>query len=69
MFNITHDEMQLAAEPLLKLINERCHPHVVVIVTPSSVELLEGALGIPQINGELKDGQFVFEKEQPVAHE
>jgi hypothetical protein len=35
-------EMEEAAKPLIKWLNENCHPHVVVIVDPGSAELLEG---------------------------
>jgi hypothetical protein len=31
-----------AAEPLIKWLNDNCHPHVTVIVTSDSAELLEG---------------------------
>lgn len=36
------EQLKKAAEPLVKLINEEYHPHVTVIVTPTSVEVLEG---------------------------
>lgn len=31
-----------ASLPLIKWLNENCHPHVTVIVTPDSYELKEG---------------------------
>jgi hypothetical protein len=36
------EELKLAAEPLVKWLNENCHPHVVVIVDSGGAELLEG---------------------------
>lgn len=33
---------QEAILPILKWLNENCHPHVSVIVTPTDAELLEG---------------------------
>lgn len=35
-------EFEKAAEPLVKWLNENCHPHVTVIVTPGDAELTEG---------------------------
>lgn len=35
-------ELHEAAKPLLKFINENCHPHVKVILTPITVEILSG---------------------------
>lgn len=34
-----------AANHLIKWLNENCHPHHSVIVTPDSAELLEGQIG------------------------
>ena len=44
-----------AADPLLKFLNENYHPHVTVIVTPTSVELMEGIMAIPKILDHVKD--------------
>ena len=41
--------LRKAAEPLIKLINEYYHAHVTVIVTSTSVELLEGIHCIQKI--------------------
>lgn len=49
------DELRKAAEPLLKLINENYNPHVTVIITPTSVELLDGKISIPKIFDFVKD--------------
>lgn len=48
-------QLKEAATPLLKLINEKYHPHVSVIVTPTSIELVEGVLSIPKIMDFVKD--------------
>jgi hypothetical protein len=55
MFSITNEELKKAAIPLIKLINEKCHPNVSVIVTPSSVELLERFMADPTITEFVKD--------------
>ena len=49
------DVLQKAAEPLLKYLNDNHHPHMSVIVTPTSVELLEGKMTIPKIYDFIKD--------------
>ncbi len=33
-----------AAKPLIKFLNENCHPHVTVIVDCTSAELTEGVV-------------------------
>ena len=33
-----------ASKPLIKWINENCHPHVYVIVEPTRAELVEGQM-------------------------
>ena len=33
------------AEPLIKFLCEEWHPHVTVVVTPTSAELLSGEMG------------------------
>jgi hypothetical protein len=49
------DELKEAAAPLIKWLNDNYHPHVTAIVTPTSVELLEGVLNIPKIFDFVKD--------------
>lgn len=49
------DELREAADPLLRYLNENYHPHITAIVTPTSVELLEGLLSIPKILDHAKD--------------
>lgn len=39
---ITDEELKQAASPLIKLLNEKMHPHATAIVTPVSVEILSG---------------------------
>ena len=36
------EEMLNAAKPLIKWLNENCHPHCKVIVEPVNIELVEG---------------------------
>ena len=36
------DEFQEAAKPLIKWLNENCHPHVTAVVECGSAELSEG---------------------------
>ncbi len=43
------DQLEKAAEPLLKYLCENHHPHVTAIVTGTSIELLEGKMSIPEI--------------------
>ncbi len=43
------DELKMASVPLIKYMCENHHPHVTAIVTPTSVELLEGQISIPKI--------------------
>jgi hypothetical protein len=47
--------LRKAAEPLIKYLNENYHPHVTAIVTPTSVELLEGIMCEPKIFDFVKD--------------
>lgn len=42
----TLEEFEAAAEPLIKFLAERVHPHHTVIVTNMSAELLEGRMGV-----------------------
>ncbi len=36
-------EMLEAAKPLLKWLNDNCHPHCRIIIDPDTVELVESA--------------------------
>lgn len=40
-------EFEELAKPLVKWLNENYHPHVTVIITPTSVELMEGLFTSP----------------------
>ena len=42
-------ELKKATMPLLKLLNKKYNPHVTVVVTPTSIELLSGEISIPKI--------------------
>lgn len=39
-------EFEAVAKPLIKWINDNGHPHMSVIITPTSAELVEGSIGI-----------------------
>jgi len=41
-----HQSFQEAAEPLIKWLNENCHPHVTAVVECNRAELLEGVCSI-----------------------
>lgn len=38
------DEFEVLAIPIIKWLNDHCHPHVTVIIDNASVELLEGVM-------------------------
>jgi len=44
-----------AALPLIKYLCENYHPHVTVIVTPTSAELMEGLKAINNVTDFIKD--------------
>lgn len=43
------EELKEAAKPLIKYLHENYHPHVTAIVTPTSVEVMEGVQAIRNI--------------------
>jgi len=47
-------EMLDAARPLLKWINENCHPHHTILVTTTTVEVVEG-IALESTNEFLRD--------------
>jgi hypothetical protein len=49
------EELKEAATPLIKYLCEKHHPHVTVIVTSTSVELMEGIMVLPNIMDFIKD--------------
>lgn len=44
---ITFEELQEAATPLVELLRKKGHPHMTVLVTDWNVELVEALIGIP----------------------
>ena len=44
------EEFKEASKPLVKWLNENCHPHVTVIVTPGRAELSEGICSRPIVD-------------------
>lgn len=40
------DEMLEAAKPLIKWLNDNCHPHTKIIVEADSAELVEGVASV-----------------------
>lgn len=49
------EDLKQAALPLIQYLNKNLHPHVTAIVTPTSVELLEGLMSYPKIYDHVKD--------------
>ena len=39
-----HEDFVAAAEPLIEWLNNYCHPHMKVIVTPLGAEAVEGCM-------------------------
>ena len=48
-------EFEVLTRPLMKWLNENCHPHVTAIVEPTCAELQEGVLSTGQILDYVKD--------------
>lgn len=48
-------EFSELSKPLMKFLNNNFHPHITVIVTPTSAELLEESCGTGQILDFVKD--------------
>jgi len=44
---ITFDELKKTAEPLIELLRKKGHPHMTVLVTDWSIELVEALMGVP----------------------
>jgi hypothetical protein len=40
-------KLEEIAKPVVKWLNDNCHPHVTVIITPSHVNLLETLFSFP----------------------
>ncbi len=39
-------EFEELSKPLMKFLCENCHPHVTVVIEPTSAELLEGQMAV-----------------------
>jgi hypothetical protein len=48
------DSFEEAAKPLIKWLNENCHPHMTVVVETNGAELLEGVCNV-QVHEFIKD--------------
>lgn len=48
-------EFEELARPLMKWLCEHCHPHVTVIITPTTAELLEGVGSLGEILDYVQD--------------
>lgn len=40
------EEFEAVTRPVIEWLNKNCHPHVTVVVEPTSAELLEGVVAI-----------------------
>ena len=40
-------EFEKASHPLIKWMNENCHPHVVALIEPERAVLTEGVYSVP----------------------
>ena len=48
-------EFETLARPLIKWLNDHCHPHHTIIITPTNAELLEGVCSTGEITDYLRD--------------
>ena len=48
-------EFEALTRPLLKFLNDNCHPHVSVVVTTTTAELLEGVCSIGEVFDYVRD--------------
>uniref|UniRef100_A0A6H2A5C1 Uncharacterized protein n=1 Tax=viral metagenome TaxID=1070528 RepID=A0A6H2A5C1_9ZZZZ len=48
-------EFEEKVRPVLRFLNDNCHPHVQVIITPTMAELTEGVCSTGQILDYVKD--------------
>lgn len=39
-------EFNEVVKPVIKWLNDNCHPHVTVIITPTGAELTEGVMAV-----------------------
>lgn len=49
------EDLREAASTLIKFLNDNLHPHATAIVTPTSVEVVEGIACVQDINEFIKD--------------
>ena len=42
-------EFEIVAKAMMRFLNETCHPHVSVIITPTNAELLEGVCSTGEV--------------------
>ena len=49
------EQFEAVTRPVIKFLNDNCHPHVSVVVTPTNAELLEGVCSTGEILDYLKD--------------
>ena len=52
--NEQQKEFEAITRPVIKFLNDNCHPHVLVIITPTSAELVSGVCAY-QTDDYLKD--------------
>lgn len=55
MGNSKQEEFEELAGPMIKWLCENYHPHVSVIITPTSAELSEGLISLREITDYIKD--------------
>ena len=48
------DELEILSRPLIKWLNDNCHPHVTIIIDTTRAELLEGVCAF-HTNDYIKD--------------
>lgn len=47
-------EFETVARPIIKWLNDNCHPHTTIIITPTCAEIMEGVGCLPT-NDYLRD--------------
>lgn len=53
--SLEEDKLEELTRPILKYLCENYHPHVTVIITPTSAELLEGLKTIGYVDDFIRD--------------
>jgi len=49
------DDFEAVVRPVLRYLNEHHHPHITVIITPTTAELCEGLKSIGEVLDYVKD--------------